>query len=296
MKKSAIYFALAAAAALVACHRQTDLKSQIETVADSAPAAVGVAVIGPDGDTTLVNNDMCYPLMSVFKLHEAIAVAAMLDRSGETFDRQVEIRAADLNPDTWSPMVKLYGVRDTALTVDELLSHMLLQSDNNASNILFDKIVSVAKTDSIIRHLTGDSAFALRHTEREMQRSHDLSYDNCSSPLACASLIGKVMGDSLVSPAKQARIAELLSGCESAPGRIAAAVRDIPGTKIAHRTGSGYINDNGCIVAVNDVAWITLPDGRTLSVAILVKDYDGTHDDADALIARIAAMVIRHYL
>ncbi|MDO4318989.1 MAG: serine hydrolase [Bacteroidales bacterium] len=296
MRKFLISVAIAALSAFISCNGSQNLKTEIENCIYDAPATVGVAVIGPDGDTTLVNNDICYPLMSVFKLHEALAVAATLDKRGETFDRPVDIDSADINPGTWSPMVKIYGVRDTVLTVDMLLSHLLLQSDNNASNILFDKIVSVAATDSIVKSIADDRTFTLRYTERQMQRDHDLSYDNCSSPLACASLIGKVFGDSLVSTAKQNRIAQLLTGCESAPGRIAAAAKDIPGVKLAHRTGSGYTNDAGCIVAVNDVACIELPDGRRLSLAILVKDYAGNQDDADALIARIARKIINYYL
>ena len=64
--------------------------------------------------------------------------------------------------------------------------------------------------------------------------------------------------------------------------------------KLYHRTGSGYVNDRGQILAVNDVGLIELPDGRQLAVAILIKDYAGTQTQADAEIANLTKIIIDH--
>lgn len=293
-----LLLAASAASLFAGCGRRSaaSLEAELQAIVDTVPARVGIAVIDlAHADTVVVGNDNVYALMSVFKLHEALAVAAILEARGQTFDTLITIGRADLNPDTWSPMVERFGVIDTALTVDALLADLLLFSDNNASNILFDKVVPVTATDSIVKALTGLRDFDLRYTERQMQADHALSYGNRSTPLACALLIAKVFTDSLVAPAHQQRIRELLAGCQSAPDRIAAAVTEMPGATLAHRTGSGYTNPDGAVTAVNDVAYITLPGGRHLALAVLVRDYHGPQARADAMIARVARAVIAHY-
>lgn len=254
---------------------------------------VGVAVLTSEGDTLVGGADACFPLMSVFKLHEAIAVAHVLDTRGQDLDTVLHIRRDELNPHTWSPMLKDYPEGDLDMSVGELMAYMLIHSDNNASNLLFDRIVSVSGTDSLVRALTPISDFRLRHTEAEMLRDHDLAYGNWSSPLACAVLIDRVFTDSLVSGPKQGEIRRFLGECKSAPGRIAAALDGEPGTRMYHRTGSGFTNDRGEVAAVNDVAWVSLPDGRHYSLAILVKDYPGPQEEADSMIAAIAGHLHR---
>lgn len=50
------------------------------------PAQVGVAVIVDGTDTVTVNNSADYPMMSMFKLQEAIAVCRTLGERGQSID------------------------------------------------------------------------------------------------------------------------------------------------------------------------------------------------------------------
>lgn len=45
------------------------------------------------------------------------------------------------------------------------------------------------------------------------------------------------------------------------------------------------------MVAVNDVAYITLPSGRSYALAVLVKDYAGTQEGAEKQIAAVSSAV-----
>lgn len=296
-----IFFVVIIGVIITACghlHNSDNLaviRSEIDSIVAASQGTVGVAIITPDGDTLTVNNDVKFPLMSVFKLHEAIAAARVTDRHCQSFDSVLTIRRDEVSPDTWSPMLKDYPEGDFEISIADLVRYMLLVSDNNASNIIFERVVSVSNTDSIIRALDIPQSFQLRFTEREMQADHPKSYQNWSSPLSCAALIKAVINDSLVSSAKQDSIRSWLGQCSSANGRMAAAVAQVPDAKLYHRTGSGYVNGRGEILAVNDVGLIDLPDGRQIAIAILIKDYAGTQDQADTEIATITTLVLNYF-
>ena len=55
--------------------------------------------------------------------------------------------------------------------------------------------------------------------------------------------------------------------------------------KVAHKTGSSGQNDEGLIGAENDIAIITLPNGKTYAIAIFVSDSTESYDDTCKLIS-----------
>ena len=265
-------------------------------MAAGTPGQVGIAVITSDGDTLTVNNSDDYPLMSVFKLHESLAVADALSAKGQTFDSVLHINRAELSTTTWSPMLKDYPDEDIDISVGDLVKYSLLESDNNASNLLFDHIVSTEQTDSFVRTLPDMvQDFKIRYTERQMQVDHQKAYENRTSPLACAALISGTLNSNLVEREMQDSIIAWLGNCKSAPDRMAAAVAQIPGARLYHRTGSGYTNENGEIAAVNDVGVIVFPDGRKLTVAVLIKDFAGEQAQADSVIAAVTTQIISRF-
>lgn len=253
---------------------------------------IGIAVITPDNDTLTINNTADYQLMSVFKLHQAIASAHQLDMEGRDLDTVITINRTSLDPETWSPMLKEHA--DEALielSVREMMEYTLQNSDNNVSNVMFDRILPVGETNDFIHNATGINGFELKHTEGDMRRYHALCDENRSTPLACALLIKMVMTDSLISAQKQNEIRRILTECQTGKDRIVAPLNDIPGIIVAHKTGSGYRRDNGRLAAHNDVGYIILPDGRTYSLAILVRDYNGSEREASQIMAKISKIV-----
>lgn len=272
-----------------------ELRAELQQIADEAPGRVGIAVICPDGDTLTVNNAADYQMMSVFKLHEAIAVAHALDVRGIASDTVISFNRSELDADTWSPMLKEHQGERISLPVSELLKYIIQQSDNNASNLLFDRVVSVGECDEFIRRATGIDDFSIKYTEGEMKLNHDLADGNCSSPLACARLMEKVFSDSLVSAGKQAQLRELLLGCRTGQDRIAAPLSGRPGVRLAHKTGSGFRDSSGLLMAHNDVGRVSLPDGRSYVLAVMVKDFGGSEADASAVIADVSAAVFNAF-
>lgn len=261
-----------------------------EIVADY-PGEIGVALIVNGTDTVTVNDANIYPMMSVFKLHQALAVCKAFDNNGLSLDTVITMNRNALDPKTWSPMMREHSEPEICLPVKDLLRYTLIHSDNNASNVMFKALVSADDTDRFIATLLPRESFKIAYTEEEMSADHDRAYANSTSPLAAAMLIDRLFTDSLVSNEKQHFVMTALSECKTGTDRIAAPLLGKDGVTIAHKTGSGYINDSGELVAHNDVAYINLPNGIAYSLAVFVKDFKGDERQAAEAIARISSTV-----
>lgn len=271
---------------------KTGLEKELTAIADSAKGDVGIALIY-DGDTLTVNNDAIYPMMSVFKLHQAVALCRMFEENGTSLDSVMTLRRSELDPDTWSPMLKDHTGEEISLPMRRLLEYTLIESDNNASNEMFVRLMSPAACDSVIAGIIPRGSFEIRFNEAEMQDDHSRAYSNRTSPLGAAILIDRVFTDTLVGKSYQDFIKSALLRCQTGPDKISAALSETEGITIGHKTGSGYRDENGRLAASNDVAFVTLPDGRHYALAVFVKDFDGTDAEAAAIIARISAAVIK---
>lgn len=271
---------------------RTGLEKELTAIADSAKGDVGIALIY-DGDTLTVNNDAIYPMMSVFKLHQAVALCRMFEENGTSLDSVMTLRRSELDPDTWSPMLKDHTGEEISLPMRRLLEYTLIESDNNASNEMFVRLMPPAACDSVIAGIIPRGSFEIRFNEAEMQDDHSRAYSNRTSPLGAAILIDRVFTDTLVGKSYQEFIKSALLRCQTGPDKISAALSETEGITIGHKTGSGYRDENGRLAASNDVAFVTLPDGRHYALAVFVKDFDGTDAEAAATIARISAAVIK---
>lgn len=267
------------------------LNDSISQIISDCPGEIGVAVIIDGTDTVKVNNKSIYPMMSVFKLHQALALCNDFDNRGISLDTLVKIDKAKLDPKTWSPMMKDYSGPVISLTVRDLLRYTLIWSDNNASNLMFNDMVNIAQTDSFIATLIPRSSFQIAYTEEEMSADHDRAYANYTSPLGAAMLMNRLFTESLVSDEKQSFIKNTLKACMTGTDRIVAPLLDKEGVTTAHKTGSGYINEDGVLAAHNDVAYICLPDNVRYTLAVFIKDFKGNESQASQYIARISEAV-----
>lgn len=267
------------------------LSDTISRIVSDYPGEIGVAVIINNTDTVAVNNKSIYPMMSVFKVHQALAICHGFDTKGLSLDTLMTIKRDELDPETWSPMMKDSLKLKFALTVKELLRYTLVQSDNNASNLMFLRLVGIAETDSFIATLVPRSNFQIVYTESEMASDHAKAYSNYTSPLGAAILVNRLFTDSLVSREKQDFVKATLGECFTGKDRIAAPLLTEKGVTIAHKTGSGYINEEGILAAHNDVAYVCLPNGVRYTLAVFVKDFKGDEPQAAKAIARISAAV-----
>ena len=66
--------------------RQTQLETQLKEAIKGKKAEIGIAVIIDGKDTITVNNDIHYPLMSVFKFHQALALADYMGKQKQSLE------------------------------------------------------------------------------------------------------------------------------------------------------------------------------------------------------------------
>lgn len=271
--------------------RNKALSDTILKIVSDYPGEIGVAVIIDNIDTITVNNQCIYPLMSVYKLHQALALCNDFDNNGKSLDSLIVIPRKDLDRATWSTMMKDHPQPVISLTIKELLHYSLSLSDNNASNFLFKKFTDIAETDSFISTLIPRSSFHIAYTEEDMKADPDKSYVNRTSPLGAAILMNRLFTDSLISKGKQQFIIRTLQSCMTGNDRIAAPLLKKKGVTIAHKTGSGYTKANGILIAHNDVAYVQLPNNVCYTLAVFVKDFNGTEKEAAAAISHISAAI-----
>ena len=79
---------------------QNELRKELEAVIRDKKARVGVAVIYDGKDTLTLNNEYRYPMMSVFKFHQALSVLNDLDSGGLPLDTEIFVKKSDLHADT----------------------------------------------------------------------------------------------------------------------------------------------------------------------------------------------------
>lgn len=267
------------------------LGDSLYRITEKYPGEIGIAILTDRKDTITVNNTDKYPLMSVFKLHQAISLCHLFEQNGTSLDTVVNIKRIQFNPDTWSPMLKDFSQNQINISVKDLLRYTLMLSDNNASNYMFENIESVNDAYKFIATLIPHDSFKLKVTEARMWDNHALCYENHSSPLGAALLINRLFTDNIIGKENRDFICSTLKECQTGTDRIVAPLKDKAGVSVAHKTGSGFRDENGILSAHNDVGFIELPDGRHYTLAVLVKDFNGKETDAAKCIADISATV-----
>ncbi len=268
------------------------LEEVIMHVVEGKRAQVGVAVIVDGKDTVIVNNEVRYPMMSVFKFHQALAVADCLDRRGLPLSTEIFIPGNLLDPDTYSPLRDRFPEGNVSLPISELLVYTLQFSDNNACDILFDYLGGTDVVDRYIRSL-GIQHFSIIRTEADMHRDLNLCYDNWSTPLASACLLEIFLTRKLFDDSLQSFVRNTMVACTTGADRLVAPLKDT-GAVVGHKTGTGDRNADGRLIAINDIGFVLLPDGRRYTIAVFVKDSEGTDEETARIISDVSAAVYQY--
>lgn len=267
-------------------------KELTEFVADK-DAKIGIAVIIDSKDTVSVNGHRAFPMLSVYKLPIALALAKHYRTQGLAFDNPVEIFKDDLHPDTYSPMTEKFLASSRMMTgglsmpARELLNYMLQQSDNNASDIILRNAGGVQSVANYLAE-TGIKDIKVANSESEMHDNTSLCYDNCATPIAMASLLDYL--DRNCNDSLSVEIKSIMETCSTGTARLAKPIAQTNAV-IGHKTGTGFTLPDGRLMAVNDAGYVHLPDGHRYSIAVFIEDSGFDMATTESIIADISEIV-----
>lgn len=268
------------------------LSTKLKKAIKGKKAEIGIAVIINGKDTITVNNDIHYPLMSVFKFHQALGLADYMNKRNLSLDTQLPIAKADLKTDTYSPLRDKYPDGGIDMSIANLLKYTLQQSDNNACDILFQYQGGPEQVDNYI-HSLGIRNCEIKFTENDMHQDTNRSYDNRTTPLAAAELLEVFLRKPLFAGKYKEFIYQTMVECETGKDRLSAPLLD-KGVIIGHKTGTGDRNAKGQQIAVNDIGFVLLPDQHSYSIAVFVKDSEEDNRTNSHIIAEISKIVYEH--
>lgn len=269
------------------------LRQSLRQVISGKAATVGVAVIFNGSELVTVNNMYRYPMMSTFKFHQALAVADYLNKHGETLDTEILVRKADLLPDTYSPLRDANPEGNFTISIGDLLKYTLIESDNNAADILFRHIGGPKAVDRYIRDL-GIEDVSIVATEEEMHRSVDNQYLNWTTPSAAALTIETFLQNELCTKDQKLFIQHTMTEAKTGKDKLRAGLPK-KNVLLAHKTGSSDRNEWGIKIGDNDMGFVVLPDGRHYTIAVFIMNSRESDTGNAALIARISRLVYEYF-
>lgn len=276
---------LLAGLAACGCAAHRPLRSSVAAIRRSADAAVGVAILAPDG-SRIRCGDRPLPMLSVFKFPVALAVLERAAASGTPLDTLLTVPSSLLDPDTWSPMRDSLPPGGGAVSLEALLRYAVVRSDNIACDVLLDYAGGPAAVDRRMRS-AGIRGMRIVVSERTMHRDPEFQRLNTARPSSVCRLFDRFLAGELLPPVHGELLRRMLLDASTGAAKLRAGLP--PGTPLGHKTGSSDRTADGVRIADNDAGFVLLPDGRRYCVAVFVTDSRAS----DSVNAAIAAAVSR---
>jgi len=278
-----------------------ELRERINSLGRQFDGRVGIAVKSvSDGWTAGWKADELYPQQSVSKLWVSITALDAVDKGRVKLDDQVTLTKSDLTLFHQPIRSRILGGGYTTSLAD-LMEKAITTSDNTANDKLMRSVggadavrrMIAAKKLGSIRFYDGERAlqskiagliwsqsFSIGNAFYEARNALPMSvrraafnsyiedpYDG-ASPSAIVDALSRLKRGELLSPSSTARLLRIMGNTKTGPNRLKGGLA--PGWSLSHKTGTGQVL--GPIQAgYNDIGILTAPDGRSYSVAVMIK-------------------------
>lgn len=292
--KRFIYFAIAFFIFSNANSQNTlSLQKNIESFLLEKQALVGIAAIYDGKDTLSINNTYQYPTMSIYKLHQSIAVLDYLEKNKISLNQTIFVKKDDLLPTPiHSPLRDDRPEGNFNISIDELIRYNICLSDNSSCDILFKYIGGLEYVNQYIQKL-GIKNTHIGATELEMNTIWNCQYSNWATPKSIVEFIEKVLSGKIVSKSHTDYIKNVMIETPTGKNKIKGL---LPSEIIVgHKTGASFRNADGLNVAENDAGFMILPDGKIITIAVLVAHSLEDQTTNCEIIAKISKMIYDHY-
>ena len=240
--------------AAISLEKQSTVGQKIRQAIQGKNATVGVA-FSIDGQLFTFNDEHRYPLMSVFKLHVAIAALQKMENECIALDSLRFIESSQIHKDTYSPLRELYPERNFYLSYADLMRYAVSQSDNNACDILIDYLGGIDIVKDRIDKL-GITNYNLTETEETMHSRISNCYNNWSTPSSTLQLLEKLYNEPILNETHTEFLKNILIETSTGKDKIKAGLPD--NIVLGHKTGSSDRLDDGTKIGDNDTGVIYL--------------------------------------
>ncbi len=277
------------------------LRDRINELGRGFDGQVGIAVRSiDDGWATGWKADDLYPQQSVSKLWVSITALDAVDQGRVQLDDKVTLTRDDLTLFHQPIAAQIAGGSYTT-TLGDLMFKAITTSDNTANDKLMRSVggakavraMIAAKHLGAIRFYNGEKALqskiagliwspsysvgtafwdarnALPRMVREAAFNRYVAdpYDG-AAPSAIVSALARLKRGELLSPESTRRLLYIMSNTHTGPNRLKGGLQ--PGWTLNHKTGTGQ--ELGAKQAgYNDIGILTAPDGKSYSVAVMIK-------------------------
>jgi beta-lactamase class A len=271
----------------IAANAQLVIQQQITDIAKKAKGIVAVTALNIETrDSISYNGDAQMVMQSVMKFPIALAVMQQVERGKFRLDQTIKIQKRDLHH-TWGAMFEKYpnGVN---MTVSQLLSYMVSLSDNNACDILLDKLGGVKPVMDYLGSI-GIKGIVVDASEADMAAAWEVQYTNWCKPADMVHLLDVFYRGKALNKAGTDTLMKKLAETTTGPKQIKALLP--VGTLVAHKTGRSATNSAGLTPATNDVGIITLPNGQHLAIGVFIGNSTADLDTRESVIAQITKAI-----
>ena len=287
MKKLTILFLLIS---IFSCAQKAELKKEISKITEGKKATVAVSVLGIDFPFQYNNNnaEKKLPMQSVFKYHIALAVLDLVDQGKLSLDQKVFIKKSELLPNTWSPIREKNPEGNFEMSISELIEYTVAMSDNVGCDVLL-RLIGGPKVVHDFLISKGAKDTQIVYNEELMQSAWKNQYENYTTMKSATRLLKDFYKGKILSKKSTEFLLAVMYRTSTGLNKI---VEQLPKyAKVAHKTGSSGKNDAGLTGAENDIAIITLPNGKTYAIAIFVSDSTESYDVNCKMISDISKVV-----
>ena len=260
------------------------LRQQIQEIIKPAKGIVGVALLNIESNDTLnINGNARLVMQSVMKFPIALNVLHLVDTGKLSLSQIVHFTRRDLSK-TNTTMRQKYPDGKGDISIRELLSLMISESDNDACDILLKRIGGPNIVQAYMLRL-GLRGITVRTTEADMAMAWEMQYLNWCKPKEMAVLLEQFYQGKILAKNTTDLLLKMMTGSTTGPNRIKGLLP--AGTVVAHKTGSSATDAQGLTPATNDVGIITLPNGKHLVLTVFVCNSTADEQTRDGIIAKI---------
>jgi beta-lactamase class A len=269
------------------------LRANIERITRSVNAQWGIAIKCIEtGDEIAINADEPMDTMSVIKIPLMVEVFRQIEAGRFALADRVTIKESDKRPGTGVVRSLDEGA---SLTIKDLITLMIIVSDNTATDLLYEKVggpepvttLMQSYALSTIRAPGPTSAWFKALSQRGDAQAFHLEGKTpfgLSSPRDMTRLLEKIHRGEAVSKDASAEMVRIMRG-QVYSTRLP---KYVTGFRVPHKTGDflPYIG--------NDVGILESPD-RHIVISVFTAHHTGIGANLEDAIARIAEQVANYY-